>query len=358
MRHAVLLGRGKYLDEVAGFLSEDGPQSEFIAIAVATDARVFSLLSSEPQRGKWFTRLFAKKPHIGSALHFALSARLIDSCYVTGEDVGILAAIFLSLCGWKGQLYCVIHNITPKKASLLRLIGHKKFGGMIIVSERQRALLVEQCRIPAEKIFFRHNWVDDTFFDPAGNTTAAKDAQIVIMACGAENRDYAMLNNAATKLDMEFEVYGHGFFGNDLDGQGAARPANVHQMPRVSFPELARAYHRADAVVVPLNDVDYAAGVTGLVEAMACGKPVIVTKTTGLDGYLDAIEPTLLIRPGDAANAVAVFKQFAARSAADNAAAGSGNRQWILQNCALAEYAAFVRGLMERSGESTIAGRR
>jgi glycosyltransferase involved in cell wall biosynthesis len=39
-------------------------------------------------------------------------------------------------------------------------------------------------------------------------------------------------------------------------------------------------------VIVPLLDVDYAAGVTTLLEAMAMGKAVIVSDTKGLSGYI------------------------------------------------------------------------
>ncbi|MEG3174734.1 glycosyltransferase [Sphingomonas sp. RB3P16] len=347
MRHAILLGSGKYSDEIKGFSAEDQPEKEFIAIAKLSDARVFSLASSDGTFNNSIRTMFSKRPNYGSALKFAASAKDIDACYVTGEDLGIPAAIILKARAWRGKLYCVVHNITPKKAFLFRRIGHKMFGGFIVVSKRQRSLLVEQCNIPSEKVFLRYNCVDDTFFKPISNASSQSGPDSAVMACGAENRDYALLREAARALDTKFEIYGHGFFGDRSDNSDAGSPPNFASMPRVSFPELAHAYNRSRAVVLPLNDVDYAAGVTGLVEAMACGKTVIVTKTTGIEGYLDAIEPTLLLKPNDVDYAIEVFKNFNTRSQAENDAAGARNREWILKNCAQSDYAEFVRDLME-----------
>ncbi len=345
MRHAVLLGKGKYADEIAGFSAEEGPRKEFVEIALATSARILSLMSGTAYRDAWCRRLFGRVANIGSAVKFALSSRHFDSCYVTGEDIGIPVAILLKMLGWKGNLICVVHNITPRKAFLLRRIGPGIFTGLITVSEQQRSALITDCAMPADKVFFRYVWVDEVFFSPSHDPARADDAQPVVMACGAEGRDYALLNDAASRLDVRFEVYGHGFFGEDRAHDGAIS-SNFHRMPRVPFCELVRAYRSASAVALPLNNVAYAAGVTGLVEAMACGKAVIVTSSQGLKGYLAPIEPALLIQPASVDHAVDVLTRFVARSSDENTAAGERNRRWVVENCALADYVRFVVTLM------------
>ena len=50
----------------------------------------------------------------------------------------------------------------------------------------------------------------------------------------------------------------------------------------IPFTELRALYDAARLVVVPLRPVDYAAGVNGLLEAMAMAKPVILTQTSGI----------------------------------------------------------------------------
>jgi glycosyltransferase involved in cell wall biosynthesis len=85
----------------------------------------------------------------------------------------------------------------------------------------------------------------------------------------------------------------------------------------VSNQSLREFYRNAAVVVVPLVNVDFPAGITALLEAQACGRPVVVSASKGI---LDALEPgsvvvvpcndpaalrtavlQLIERPGDAA---------------------------------------------------------
>jgi glycosyltransferase involved in cell wall biosynthesis len=114
-------------------------------------------------------------------------------------------------------------------------------------------------------------------------------------------------------------------------------------MPRVPFDELRGAYASAKAVIVPLNDVEYAAGVTGLVEAFAMGKPVIVSDSRGLSDYLRH-GPGAVVPPGDVD---ALADAMARIDETDLAAVGAANRRWVVENCALDTYAAGIVRIME-----------
>ena len=61
-------------------------------------------------------------------------------------------------------------------------------------------------------------------------------------------------------------------------------------------------YRNARAVVIPVRPgTSYAAGVNGILEAMACATPVIASDTPGLSGYVrDGIDGRT-VAPGDAA---------------------------------------------------------
>jgi len=65
----------------------------------------------------------------------------------------------------------------------------------------------------------------------------------------------------------------HGFGGH-------APPPNV-QVGSFDYESLRALYARASIVVVPLVDIDNQAGITTILEAMAMGKPVIVTQSLG-----------------------------------------------------------------------------
>ena len=342
MRCAVVIGRGKYADELSVFGSHPGPRQEFIRIAQLSDADVHSYSSASAKKGEIFTRLFSSRPLLGSVAHFASIAGNYDRCYVTGEDIGLPLALALTLRRWKGQVVCVTHNMTPKKIRFLKILGHRLFSQFVVVSQRQRDILVQQCLIPENKVRAVFNWVDDKFFLPA--KSPARNTRPVFMSCGLENRDYGTLVRAARKVDADFKIYGHGFFGSSNE-----RPKecpNVEWMPRVSFDELRNAYAACDAVILPINNVDYAAGVTGMVEAMSMGKPVIVSGSRGLKEYLQIYAPRIDVPPGDA-NALAEAAMRIIRDPESLRAYGRSNREWVLANCALDNYAESIVASMQ-----------
>jgi len=71
----------------------------------------------------------------------------------------------------------------------------------------------------------------------------------------------------------------------------------------MSDDELRRTYNRAKAVVVPLKDVWQPSGYSVTLQAMSCGRPVILSKIRGLwapELFKDG-ENCLLVQPGNAA---------------------------------------------------------
>ena len=96
-----------------------------------------------------------------------------------------------------------------------------------------------------------------------------------------------------------------------------------------------------------MNDVPYAAGVTGLVEAMACARPVVVTRSEGLGDYLHAIDPDAIVPPGDAAAMGIALSRILATSPADRARTGDAYRAWVVANCSVHTFTAMVKTVMD-----------
>jgi glycosyltransferase involved in cell wall biosynthesis len=63
--------------------------------------------------------------------------------------------------------------------------------------------------------------------------------------------------------------------------------------------DLLKLYRNADIVVLALTKSLVTSGVTTLLEAMACARPVIVTRTNGLVDYLKPSETVITVEPGD-----------------------------------------------------------
>jgi glycosyltransferase involved in cell wall biosynthesis len=58
-------------------------------------------------------------------------------------------------------------------------------------------------------------------------------------------------------------------------------------------------YRTSDVCVVAVKPNHHCSGVTATLEAMACGRPVVVTDTPGMSDYVKHGETGLLVPPGD-----------------------------------------------------------
>jgi glycosyltransferase involved in cell wall biosynthesis len=345
MRHAVLLAVGKYSDEKAGFSNQDGPRAEFCEIARYLEADIHSYVSAAAERGPWFRSIFRSKKLWGSAFNIALRRTQYDRLYVTGEDIGFRAALLLRLLGWHGKMVCLVHNMSRSRSWLLKLVGHRLFNSLVVVSKSQITPILKT-GFPERKITHVFNWVDEEFFSPL-EAPVGDPRNVSFVACGAENRDYVTLGRAAQLVSGRTYVFGHGFFGPVTQTASSRDSDRLIPMPRVSFDELRRYYGQAAAIVVPLNAVQYAAGVTGLVEAMSMGRPVIVTRSPGIEEYCVGIPEALQAQPKDHLQLSIAMQQIASDPNAF-LKFGIANREWICENCSLNGYVRIIASLMER----------
>jgi glycosyltransferase involved in cell wall biosynthesis len=110
--------------------------------------------------------------------------------------------------------------------------------------------------------------------------------------------------------DRDWKTFFQAVEGLDMSVITATRAERVKRLtipPNVSikqFPslDLAREYARSEIIVVPLDTsrgVNDAMGASALFEAMATGKPVVVTRTLTTSSYITDGENGLLVPPGD-----------------------------------------------------------
>ena len=66
-----------------------------------------------------------------------------------------------------------------------------------------------------------------------------------------------------------------------------------------SYPDLVQLYRDADIVVASVFPCQYAAGVTTLMEGLACARPVIATRSPGLSDYLEPSDGLSVVEPCD-----------------------------------------------------------
>ena len=115
-----------------------------------------------------------------------------------------------------------------------------------------------------------------------------------IFAGGRSMRDYRALLEIAPALPAPVRIA-----ATAKAAPGAAGVANVEvgELPHPEFMDLMR---RAKLVVVPVEDrFERSAGQNTFLNAMAFGKTVVVTDTTGVRDYIEHRRTGLLVRPND-----------------------------------------------------------
>jgi glycosyltransferase involved in cell wall biosynthesis len=234
--------------------------------------------------------------------HWALARRLRgelaagDVVYCTGEDVGIPVA---ATCGGSGKVrvVCIFHNIDrPRGRLAFLLLGLKsRVDSCLVIAHPQADFLARA--VGSEKVRIIDDNTDVDFFCPG--PALVEKARPIIVSVGLEKRDYRALAAATVDLDVDVRISG---FSSDAAPIARAFPEVMpDNMDRrfYEWPDLRQLYREADIVVVSVAPNSYAAGVQGLMEGMASGRPVVASATQGMATYLATV-PVASFPPGDA----------------------------------------------------------
>jgi glycosyltransferase involved in cell wall biosynthesis len=132
--------------------------------------------------------------------------------------------------------------------------------------------------------------------DPAFVERPAAREECLALAAGRTFRDYPTLLEAARLgLDLPLTIVaGRGSLGPDV-------PPSVTTLFDIPRPELLALLARAAIVVLPLQPREISIGQSVLLEAMAMGKAVIVTRVNGTVDYVEHMKTGMLIPPNDPA---------------------------------------------------------
>ena len=336
----ILLGKSPNQGAMASY--EDGTAScpEFYAIKRRVNGTILSSTDFDNAKPGFFEKLLGRSTTLKAALYALRRKADYEHIYTTGEELGVALLLGLKFSNWKGKVHMVVHACnSAKRRAMFRFLGDRHVGSYICVSSTQANILTEKVGLPADKVHFWYNWVDTNFYDP--RKADVSKTQGYIFSCGLENRDYATLQAASASLPYSFLVQASGFFSaqpGEHDTEGNNFTVNRTKVP---FEELRSLYAGARFVVVPLNAVEYAAGVTGILEAMSMGKALVVTDSPGIRDYFVHEESALVVPPNDpTALAKAIAKLWEDDELRDRM--GARNRQWCIDNAAVEDYATKV----------------
>ena len=255
------------------------------------------------------SKISSKPEHWAAARKLSEQVSSGDVIFCTGEDIGIPVA---AVCGESSvkrsypvgnrpTIVVYFHDITRlRHRVLLKLFGLADKIDVFMVNARpQTDFLRSYLAIPESRILVLLEQTDTQFFTP-GPVSGEKKRQTVV-SVGLEKRDYRLLAAATADLDVDVKISG---FSKDAKALSQAFPDTMPENMSRKFyewPDLVQLYRDADVIAVCLVDNKYAAGVQGLVEAMACKRPVVITRTQGIVDYLTAPDIAKVVEVGDAA---------------------------------------------------------
>lgn len=281
------------------------PKSDLVLLAESLDA---SFIEQQDYPVKPIDRIRAQLSGTPENWAFAraIASQLQpdDIVFCPGEEIGIPLA---SVCGTKYKRPKIIvwfHRITGLRTRVaLKLLNIGNLVDLAVVSSRSNQIFLQNhLKLKKEKILFWWHPINiDYFSSKIAASTPSNKSRPLVTSVGLERRDYNMLAAATEQLDLDVKVAGFSQFqSRAAKNFPQVMPANMSNK-KYSLPELLQLYADADIVAICLKENDGTCGVTVLLEAMACRKPIVCTHTKGLSDYLDDEQAMMIIQPGDVA---------------------------------------------------------
>lgn len=286
------------------------PLADYVAMRRGFPADVLDYRAAR-QRAGWFGRLIERLAGANALLAWVCFnlRRRYRVIFTDGEQVGLPLALLFWLLDRKQRPrhLMIVHILSvPKKLLLVDRFGLQRFIDIFFTySTWQQRFIQQRWKLPPERVVFTPFMVDADFFCPQaadGKLPAgiAADSRPTICAVGLEFRDYPTLLRAVEGLPVRVVIAAASPWSKREDTTaGRTIPENV-VVQRFSQFELRRLYACSRFLVMPLYNVEFQAGVTALLEAMAMERAVICTRTPGQTDVVVEGVTGVYVPPGDA----------------------------------------------------------
>jgi glycosyltransferase involved in cell wall biosynthesis len=270
------------------------PRLDYMEIAQKLGGHVLGYGIFDSTWYKWALKT-EKRIKLDFVEAFYSAARLKEHNLVlsASEKSAIPLAMLLSI-GRQSVPHVVIgHKFSS--GSKVRLFNawkfYQNFTHIICVCRSQVSYVVNNLQYPESKVDFAYDKVDHHFFRPLMEVEQGN----YILAVGQEQRDYGTLLKAVSGTDFRLVIVASSPWSSlpaKIDGTDA-----ITILRNIPYQELRSLYAGARLIIVPLYDVDYAAGSNSVLEAMAMSKPLIVSHTSGIDDYVIPNETGIFVAP-------------------------------------------------------------
>jgi glycosyltransferase involved in cell wall biosynthesis len=316
------------------------PQADYVAMAQSFGADLIDYPTAREIAGT-FGKLLERVG--GPDLVLAWACFKLRGCYkvifTDGEQIGLpLAALMKFLGPSKRPRHLMITHIisVPKKMLFLDRLGvQSHIDRFLVYATAQKEFIERRWNIPSAQVIFTPFMVDSDFFAPA--KVQANNAQPMTCAVGLERRDYPTLLKAAENLPTKVVIAAASPWSKRSDStEGQQIPENV-EVRRFSQFELRQLYADSRFLVMPLENVEFQAGITAILEAMAMERAVICSRIPGqTDAVIDG-ETGMYVPQGDP-EALRTAMEHLLQNPEEATRMGKAARKVVLQHMSLDRY--------------------
>lgn len=219
--------------------------------------------------------------------------------FTDGEQIGIPLALLCKFGGQGEMHHLMITHILSvgKKMLFFDLFKLQTQIDMFFVfSTWQKRFIERRWNVEPEHVKYTPVMVDSKFFSPKEVTAKPRR---MICSVGMEFRDYPTLIEAVRGLDVEVVIVAASTYSKRADStEDQDIPDNV-TVSRMGLYDLRQLYADSLFVVIPLYNVNFSAGATSIMEAMAMGKAVVCSRTPGQTDVVIDGETGLYVPPED-----------------------------------------------------------
>ncbi len=327
-RTAILVSTPVNVNQKEMIASEQAPRRDYLELQDLLSAELIS-----PATAAGFIYNFLRKVS-GTAVAMAWTAwarrNAYDLILTDQEATGLVLALLYKITRTQRGHVMISHYLTPAKKQLLyRLLRvQTHIDVTVCYSTAQEKVARENLHLKQEQVGLVLHPADSRFWKPAASRAEEQadlevlreagvhlpDHARVVCSAGLEFRDYSTLMEAVKLLPKSVRVViaAASPWSKRRNSAGDIElPENVQRVSLTPI-QLRALYRRSQAVAIPLYDVDFQAGSLVAYEAMACGKPVVVTRTRGQSDIVREDVTGLYVPPGDANQMADALKRLLA----------------------------------------------
>lgn len=231
---------------------------------------------------KILAKIFASPSDWSLARQLSSQVQSEDVVFCYCEQLGIPIAV---MCSWlqpKPKIVVFTHKIQRLRGYVaLKLFNiADKVDVFVTYTNTETEFLRRYLNLPEHRVrqIYTQPPIDTSFFSP-GKPSYQKTRPLIVSG-GFQKRDYLTLAQATQDLNIDVKICASYRQTNNSNSSFPEYVPSNMLFDYCKIDALAQLYRDADIVVMSMLDNNYEAGLTTLFEAMACRKPVIMTRSS------------------------------------------------------------------------------